>query len=89
LYFGSLATPDYGVPFRIVPIFLATLAVQQKSRIIRFKSASEMLEVFGMSKGGKQYRRLIAAFEQIFGATIFFGTDTLTSKAKVVQLRSV
>jgi len=76
------------VPFgqdRIVPIFLATLAVQQKSQIIRFKSASEMLEIFGMSKGGKQYRRLIAAFERIFGATIFFGTDTLTSKAKVVQ----
>jgi hypothetical protein len=76
------------VPFgqdRIVPIFLATLAVQQKSRIIRFKSASEMLEIFGMSKGGKQYLRLIAAFERIFGATIFFGTDTLTSKAKVVQ----
>jgi hypothetical protein len=31
--------PDYGVPFgedRIVPIFLATLAVQQKSPTIRF-----------------------------------------------------
>jgi hypothetical protein len=42
--------PDYGVPFgqdRIVPIFLATLAVQQKSQTIRFKSASGMLETFG------------------------------------------
>jgi hypothetical protein len=27
-----------------------------------------MLETFGMSKGGKEYRRLIAAFERIFGA---------------------
>jgi hypothetical protein len=47
--------PDYGVPFgqdRIVPIFLATLAVQQKSQTIQFKSAAEMLETFGMSKGG-------------------------------------
>jgi hypothetical protein len=38
--------PNYGVPFgqdRIVPIFLATLAVQQKSQTIRFKTASEML----------------------------------------------
>jgi hypothetical protein len=26
-------------------------------------------------KGGKEYRRLIQAFERIFGATIFFGTD--------------
>jgi hypothetical protein len=80
--------PEYGVPFgqdRIVPIFLATLAVQQKSQIIRFRSASEMLETFGMHKGGKEYRRLVAAFERIFGATIFFGTDTFRGKAKVVH----
>ena len=67
--------PDYGVPFgqdRIVPIFLATLAVQQKSQIIRFKSASEMLDIFGMSKGGKQYRRLIAAFERDLRRYHFF-----------------
>ena len=38
-----------------------------------------------MHTGGKEYRRLVAAFERIFGATIFFGTDTLTSKAKMVQ----
>jgi hypothetical protein len=62
--------PKFGVPFgqdRIVPIFLATLAVRQKSQTIRFKTASEMLETFGMHKGGKEYRRLIAAFERIFG----------------------
>jgi hypothetical protein len=80
--------PEYGVPFgqdRIVPIFLATLAVQQKSQVIRFRSASEMLETFGMHKGGKEYRRLIEAFERIFGATMFFGTDTLKGGAKVVH----
>src|SRR5215468_7212455 len=80
--------PDYGVPFgqdRIVPIFLATLAVQQKRQTIQFKSAAEMLETFGMSKGGKEYRRLVAAFERTFGATIYFGTDSLTSNAKVVH----
>jgi hypothetical protein len=38
-----------------------------------------------MHKGGKEYRRLVAAFERIFGATIFFGTDTLNGRAKVVQ----
>src|SRR5437899_1365517 len=70
---------------RIVPIFLATLAVRQKSQTIRFKTAAEMLETFGMHKGGKEYRRLVAAFERIFGATIFFGTEKLTSTAKVVQ----
>jgi Plasmid encoded RepA protein len=80
--------PDYGVPFgqdRIVPIFLATLAVRQKSQTIRFRTAAEMLETFGMHKGGKEYRRLVGAFERIFGATIFFGTDSLRTKARVVQ----
>ena len=80
--------PDYGLPFgqdRIVPIFLATLAVQQKSPIVRFRSAGEMLEIFGMHKGGKEYRRLVAAFERIFGATIFFGTDQIRGAAKLVQ----
>jgi hypothetical protein len=80
--------PNYGVPFgqdRIVPSFLATLAVQQKSQTIQFKSAAEMLKTFGMSTGGKEYRRLVAAFERTFGATIFFGTDSLTSNAKVVH----
>jgi len=76
------------VPFgqdRLVPIFLATLAVQQKSQIIRFRTAAEMHESFGMQTGGKEYRRLVAAFERVFGATIFFGTDTLAGRASLVQ----
>jgi hypothetical protein len=80
--------PNYGLPFgqdRIVPIYLATLAVRQQSQTIRFRTAAEMLETFGMHKGGKEYRPLVAAFERIFGATIFFGTDTFSGKAKVVQ----
>jgi hypothetical protein len=80
--------PEFGLPFgqdRIVPIFLATLAVRQHSQTIRFRTASEMLETFGMHKGGKEYRRLVAAFERIFGATIFFGTDRLSGTSRVVQ----
>jgi Plasmid encoded RepA protein len=80
--------PQYGLPFgqdRLVPIYLATLAVQQKSPTVRFRSGAEMLETFGLQKGGKEYRRLVAAFERIFGATIFFGTDTLSGKAKLVE----
>lgn len=80
--------PNYGLPFgqdRIVPIYLATLAVRQQSQTIRFGTAAEMLETFGMHKGGKEYRRLVAAFGRIFGATIFFGTDTSTGTARVVQ----
>jgi hypothetical protein len=81
--------PKFGVPFgqdRIVPIFLATLAVRQQSRVVRFRSGAEMLETFGMQKGGKQYGRLVSAFERIFGATIFFGTDENKSAARVVNL---
>jgi len=80
--------PDFGLPFgqdRLVPIFLATLAVRQQSQTIRFKSAAQMLDIFGMAKGGKEYRRLVAAFERIFGATIFFGTESTRKHARVTQ----
>ncbi len=59
-----------------MPLFLATLAVRQQSQTVTFSGAAEMLETFGMQQGGSQYRRLIAAFQRIFGATIFLGTDT-------------
>ncbi|MCC6585545.1 MAG: replication initiator protein A [Bryobacterales bacterium] len=68
--------PHFGLPYgqdRLAVLFLATLAVRQQSQTIRFHSATEMLDTFGMARGGKEYRRLIAAFERIFGATIFFG----------------
>ena len=68
----------------LVPIFLATLAVQQKSRTIRFRTAAEMLESFGMHTGGKEYRRLVAAFERIFGATIYFGSPESTRQLQEV-----
>jgi hypothetical protein len=77
--------PTYGVvPWgqdRLVPIFLATLAVRQQKQTITFRSAAEMLDVFGMQQGGSQYRRPIAAFQRVFGATIFFGTDTQSGVA--------
>jgi len=80
--------PTYGLPWgqdRLVPIFLATLAVRQRQRTITFPSALDMLETFGMQQGGSQYRRLIGAFQRIFGATIFFGTDSQREKAAVVH----
>jgi hypothetical protein len=80
--------PQYGVPWgqdRLVPIFLATLAVRQQTQTITFRSAAEMLDTFGMQQGGSQYRRLIAAFQRVFGATIFFGTDTQREKATIMH----
>ena len=44
-----------------------------------------MLDTFGMLQGGTQYRRLIASFQRIFGATIFFGTDVQHKKAAVIH----
>jgi hypothetical protein len=69
----------------LVPIFLATLAVRQQRRTITFSSALEMLDAFGMQQGGSQYRRLIGAFQRIFGATIFFGSDIQLEKAAIVH----
>jgi hypothetical protein len=80
--------PTYGLPWgqdRLVPIFLATLAVRQQKQTITFRSAAEMLDVFGLQQGGSQYRRLIASFQRIFGATIFFGTDIQREKATVMR----
>lgn len=80
--------PQFGLPFgqdRLVPIFLATLAVRQQSPVVRFESAAELLDTFGLAKGGKEYRRLVAAFERIFGATIFFGTETGLASTRVVH----
>src|SRR6202000_990066 len=78
--------PSYGLPWgqdRLVPISLATLAIRQQNRVIRFRSAAEMLDTFGMQQGGTQYRRLVASFQRIFGATIFFGSDTQREHAAV------
>jgi Replication initiator protein A len=80
--------PSYGLPWgqdRLVLIFLATLAIRQQTPRITFDSAAEMLDTFGMQQGGSQYRRLVGAFQRIFGATIFFGTDTQRERAAVVH----
>src|SRR6516164_4236484 len=69
---------ETSVPFgqdRLIPIWVATLAVQQKSRIVRFDSAAQMLDFFRLSKDGRHYRRIVQGFQRVFAATIFFGTD--------------
>jgi len=78
--------PSYGLPWgqdRLVPLFLATLAVRQQSETITFNHGSEILDTFGMQQGGSHYRRLIEAFQRVFGATIFFGTSTRLKVASV------
>ena len=80
--------PSYGLPWgqdRLVPIFLATLAIRQQTPRIAFENAAQMLDTFAMQQGGTQYRRLVGAFQRIFGATIFFGTDSQRERATVVH----
>ena len=66
------------VPFgqdRLIPIWVATLAVKQKSRTVSFQRAAQVLEFLQLPKDGIHYRRLIQGFERIFAASMFFGTD--------------
>ena len=72
-----VAHPDFGLPYgqdRLIPIWIATLAVRQKSTVVRFQAAAEILEFFHLSKDGRHYRRIVEGFKRVFGATIFFGT---------------
>ena len=73
LIFSHTDLAHYRLPWgqdRLVPIFLATLAIRQQTPQITFESAAQMLDTFGMQQGGTQYRRLVGAFQRIFGATI-------------------
>ncbi len=48
--------PSYGLPWgqdRLVPLYLATLAVRQRSETITFNSGAEMLDTFGMQQAGR------------------------------------
>jgi hypothetical protein len=83
------AHPRYGLPYgqdRLIPIWVATLAVQQKTRVIRFSSAAQLLEFFRLPKDGPHYHRMVEGFQRIFAATIFFGTEQHPEPMAVVDL---
>jgi hypothetical protein len=83
-----VAHPDFGLPFgqdRLIPIWVATLALCQKSREIHFDSAAQMLDFFHLPKDGPHYRRLVDGFQRLFGATIFFGTEEQKHSAPVID----
>ena len=74
----------YG-PDRLIPIWLATLALQQKSPILHFDSPSQLLDYFRLRKDGSQYRRMKGAFQRVFAAAIFFGSEDQLKKHLVVD----
>jgi Plasmid encoded RepA protein len=66
------------VPFgqdRLIPIWIATLAVKQQSRTVHFAHGTDMLRFFHFPSDGRYYERMIQGFKRIFAATVFFGTD--------------
>jgi len=72
------AHPRFGLPYgqdRLIPIWVATLALQQKSRVVHFDSAAQILDFFRLPKDGLHYRRIVQGFQRIFAATIFFGSE--------------
>ena len=83
------AHPRYGLPYgqdRLIPIWVATLAVQQKNRVVRFSSAAQLLEFFRLPKDGPHYRRMVKGFQRVFAATIFFCTEQQPERLAVVDL---
>jgi hypothetical protein len=67
------------------PLSAGTLAVRQKSRVVHFSSASEILSFFRLSLNGRHYRRLVQAFQRVFAATIFFGSDGRQEPSPIID----
>lgn len=77
-FLNIVGHPQFGLPFgqdRLLPIWVATLALRQKSRTVRFQTASELLDFFNLPPDGYHYHRIVQSFKRIFSATIFFGTE--------------
>lgn len=89
LFLNIAAHPEFGLPFgqdRLIPIWVATLSVQQKSREIHFSSAAQILDFFDLPKDGPHYRRMVEGFQRVFAATIFFGARDCVKGASFVDL---
>jgi hypothetical protein len=83
-----LGPPDFGLPFgqgRLIPIWVATLALRQKSRTVHFDSAAQILDFFRLPKDGRYYRRIAQGFQRIFASMIFFGTEEQPSGNRVID----
>jgi hypothetical protein len=70
----------------LIPIWVATLAVRQRSRAVHFSSAAQLLEFFRLPKDGPHYRRIVEGFQRVFAATIFFRTEQQLEPSTVVDL---
>jgi hypothetical protein len=81
-------SPSHGLPYgsdRLVPILVATLAVLQQSREVRLGSVASICRLLGLEHGGYSYKRIMEAFERIFSATIYFGTERDLHNGRLVD----
>ena len=81
----SITVPEgkvipYGAIDRLIPIFLASIAVKTQSRIINFDRTSDILEMFGMSQAGSNYKRIVNSIGRVFAATVFFEINSQTKQ---------
>jgi len=70
---------------RLIPFWLATLTLRKRNRIVRFESPAQLLDYFRLRKDGSQFRRIKIAFQRVFAATIFFGSEDHLKKHPVVD----
>jgi hypothetical protein len=70
---------------RLVLILVATMAVQQQSRVVKLGSATDILRLFGRGPSGTHYRRLMESFDRIFSATIYWGTQGQLGDRRFVE----
>src|SRR5207253_1159311 len=73
-----IAHPRFGLPFgqdRLIPVWVATLAVLHGCRTVQFDGPSQLLDYFELPKNGYHYMRLLQGFQRVFAATIFFATE--------------
>ena len=78
--------PEWGVPYgqdRLVLLYLATNAVRYKNPTVWFRSGAEILVEWGMPTNGAHYRRLLEAFQRVFGSTMFFGSSDARRESHV------
>lgn len=80
--FQIVGHPDYGLPFgadRLIPFWLASAFRAQgcpEHRTIVFRATRDILDCYGMTPSGNQYRRLAQRIQRVFGAVYYAHDDT-------------
>lgn len=77
----SAHDPNIELPFgkdRALITWLMTIARDQNSARVEFKSAMEFIRVFGISSNGKKYHEFRHAMERICNVTITYGYESET-----------